>query len=113
MMSIDGSPILLQIMKYYAHWGHCEFILCLGYKGHVIKNFFTTYGEVVSNGSNSSPGVTKSIFNQNNQIWSVHLVDTGMHTSIGERLRSVRSFLGNDEMFLANYSDVLTDAPLP
>src|SRR6266851_1463085 len=99
MMMVDGSPILLQIMKYYAHWGHCEFIVCLGYKGQVIRDFFATSGEVVSNGSSPSSAVTHSIFRSGNRVWSVHLVDTGLRASIGERLRSIRSLIGDDEMF--------------
>src|SRR5437660_9028835 len=98
MMSVDGLPILLQIMKYYAHWGHCEFILCLGYKADVIRDFFARHGEeVVPNGSNCSSAVTRSIFHDGNRIWNVQLVETGLHASIGERLRSVRCFVEDDE----------------
>jgi glucose-1-phosphate cytidylyltransferase len=82
MMPVNGSPILLKIMKYYAHWGHTEFILCLGYKGDVIREYFAARSERLS--VSFEPHVVTSSLREGNQTWHVQLVETGMHASIGE-----------------------------
>jgi glucose-1-phosphate cytidylyltransferase len=98
-------------MRYYAHHGHKEFILCLGYGAAYIKNFFLGYEETISNNFVLHGGRVEML-NTDISDWHITLVDTGIESSIGERLRRVRSHLGDDEVFLANYADVLTDAPL-
>jgi glucose-1-phosphate cytidylyltransferase len=113
MMPVGGQPILLQIMKYYAHFGHMDFILCLGYKSQTIIDFFRTSAGGVFLGSSTSSGAVVGTLVEDNCVWNVTLVETGLHASIGERLLSVKKYVADDEMFLANYSDVLTDAPLP
>jgi glucose-1-phosphate cytidylyltransferase len=112
MMPVAGRPILLHIMKYYAHFGHTDFILCLGYKSQLIKDFFKDSNRCIRSESNASENCTKCEFLDDDQVWSVTLVETGLDASIGERLRAIRNHIGDDEMFLANYSDVLTDVPL-
>jgi glucose-1-phosphate cytidylyltransferase len=113
MVPIGYRPILWHVMKYYAHFGHKEFILCLGYKADVIKKYFLNYDECLSNDFTLSGAGNVALANSDIHDWKISFVDTGMSTNIGGRLRAVRDYLGNDEYFLANYSDNLTDVPLP
>jgi glucose-1-phosphate cytidylyltransferase len=113
MVHIGYRPLLWHVMKYYAHFGHKDFVLCLGYKADVIKNYFRHYDECVSNDFVMSSGGRKvRLLNSDIQDWNITFVDTGISASIGERLRAVRSYLANEEVFLANYSDGLTDLDL-
>jgi glucose-1-phosphate cytidylyltransferase len=114
MVKIGYRPILWHVMRYYAHFGHKDFILCLGYKADVIKEFFLTYEEWISNDFTLSEG-GKRIELENNDIadWKITFVDTGLHANIGERLLAVRNYVEDEEMFLANYADGLTDLNLP
>jgi glucose-1-phosphate cytidylyltransferase len=113
MVNIGYRPILWHVMRYYAHFGHKDFILCLGYKADVIKKFFLTYEEWISNDFTLSKG-GKQIELKNNDIadWNITFVDTGLHANIGQRLLAVREYVENEEMFLANYADGLTDLGL-
>jgi glucose-1-phosphate cytidylyltransferase len=114
MIQVGDHPILFYIMKYYAHFGHKEFILCLGYKSQLIKEFFLKYNQALSNDFVLSAGGRQiDILHNDIQDWRITFVDTGLHSNIGQRLKAVQSYIGKDEMFLANYADVLTDAPLP
>ncbi len=113
MVPVGSRPLLWHVMRYYAHFGHKEFILCLGYGAHHIKRYFLDYDETTSNDFVLSDG-GRSIELLGHDIadWKITFVDTGLNSPIGERLRRVRHLLDDDEMFLANYADVLTDAPL-
>jgi glucose-1-phosphate cytidylyltransferase len=113
MVKIGYRPILWHVMKYYANFGHKDFVLCLGYKADVIKEFFLKYEEWISNDFTLSHG-GKHLELENNDIadWNITFVDTGLHANIGERLVAVRRYVQDDEMFLANYSDGLTDLDL-
>lgn len=114
MVRIGDRPILWYIMKYYAFFGHKEFILCLGYKGALIKEFFLNYEEWVSNDfvlTNGGGGLT--LFNSDIHDWKITFVDTGLHSCVGERLRAVEPHLDGEDVFLANYADGLTDMWLP
>lgn len=114
MVTIGARPVLWHVMKYYAHFGHKDFILCLGYKANVIKDYFLQYEESVSNDFVFSQGGKQLDFTQRDiDDWTITFVDTGMKSTIADRLRLVEPYIGNDEMFLANYSDGLTDFPLP
>jgi glucose-1-phosphate cytidylyltransferase len=114
MVPLGSRPILWHVMKYYAHWGHTDFILCLGHKGETIKEFFVNYQEWISNDFVLSGGGRKmELLRRDMQNWRVTLVDTGLDSTIGERLLAVRPYLAGEETFLANYSDGLTDCPLP
>ena len=113
MVPIGYRPILWHVMKYYAHFGHKEFILCLGYKADVIKKYFLNYDECLSNDFTLSGAGNIALANSDIHDWKISFVDTGMSTNIGGRLRAVREYIGDDEYFLANYSDNLTDVPLP
>jgi glucose-1-phosphate cytidylyltransferase len=114
MIPIGNRPVLWHVMKYYAHFGFTDFVLCLGYKAEVIKHFFLTYSEAMANDFVlSNGGAEVHLLKTDIQNWNITFVDTGLRTSIGERLRAVRHLLRDDEMFLANYGDTLTDADLP
>lgn len=114
LVPIGYRPILWHVMKYYAHYGHKDFILCLGYRADLIKKYFLNYDECVSNDFTLSKG-GKSVKLEHSDIedWNITFVDTGLKTNIGGRLRLVKHHLEGEEMFLANYADGLTDHPLP
>ncbi len=114
MVTIGYRPILWHVMKYYAHHGHKEFILCLGYKADMIKNYFLNYNEYLSNDfTMTSGGKNIKLANSDIDDWKIHFVDTGLTANIGQRLKAVEKYLDGDEVFLANYTDNLTDLPLP
>ena len=114
MVPIGYRPILWHLMKYYAHYGHKDFILCLGYKGDVVKDYFLNYNECVSNDFVlSNGGRNVELLNSDIDGWSITFVDTGFDSNIGQRLMAVRDYLKDDETFLANYSDNLSDVPVP
>jgi glucose-1-phosphate cytidylyltransferase len=114
MILVGDRPILFHIMKYYASYGHKEFILCLGYKGQLIKEYFLEYKDAIRDDFVlSDGGRTIEVLRNDIEDWRITFVDTGLHANIGERLKAVQRFIGDDEYFLANYADVLTDAPLP
>lgn len=111
MAPVGPRPLIWHLMRYYAHFGHTEFILCLGYGAHHIKNYFLDYRETESNDFVLSNGSVR-LLDTDIADWTITFVQTGIESAIGERLRRVRTHLDGDEMFLANYADVLTDAPL-
>ena len=114
MVTIGSRPVLWHVMKYYAHFGHKDFILCLGYKANVIKNYFLEYEESVSNDFVFSQGGSQLEFMQRDiDDWKITFVDTGLHSTIADRLRKVEPYLEGEEIFFANYSDGLTDFYLP
>ena len=114
LINVGDRPILWHIMKYYAAWGHTDFILCLGYKAESIKNYFLTYNEALSNDFVlSNGGRDIELLGSDIADWRITFVDTGIQSTIGERLRLVAPHLGDDDYFLATYGDGLTDAPLP
>src|ERR1700751_752792 len=101
-------------MKYYAHFGHKDFILCLGHRAEAVKNYFLNYNECASNDFVLSGGGKKvDLLNSDIQDWRITFVNTGIGSNIGQRLRAVEKYLEGEEEFLANYSDGLTDLPLP
>ncbi len=113
MVPIGYRPLLWHVMKYYAHFGHKDFILCLGFKADVVKNYFLKYDECVSNDFVLSGGGRElHLLNSDIHDWTVTFVDTGSTSNIGQRLKAVQSYLDGEEMFLANYSDGLSDLPL-
>jgi len=114
LVKIGYRPILWHVMKYYAHFGHKEFILCLGYKADAIKHYFLDYKEYLSNDFTMMNG-GRDIHLEQSDItdWKITFVDTGLKSNIGQRLQAVERHLDGDEMFLANYSDGLTSFPLP
>lgn len=114
MVHIGYRPILWHVMKYYAHFGHKDFILCLGYRADAIKNYFLTYNECESNDFVLSAGGKRlELVSSDIQDWKITFADTGVGSNIGQRLKAVEKYLEGEEEFLANYSDGLTDLPLP
>ena len=100
MVHIGGEPILVHLMRYYAHHGHRDFVLCLGHRGDKIRTFFDGHGYQQSNDL-TDPG-----------DWKITFIDSGEQATIGERLRAARSHIGADALFLANYADGLSDLDL-
>ena len=114
MVNIGYRPILWHLMKYYAHFGHKEFILCLGYKGDAIKNYFRNYDECLSNDFTMARGGREvRLENTDIEDWTITFVETGPQSNIGQRLKAVEQYVRGEEMFLANYTDGLTDFSLP
>lgn len=113
MVTIGYRPIIWHVMKYYAHYGHKDFILCLGYRGDLIKDYFLKYNECLSNDFMlSSGGRDLKMVTTDIHDWTITFADTGSHSNIGQRLVAARKYLGNDEMFLANYADGLSNLDL-
>ncbi len=113
MIPIGEKPILWHLMHYYSQYGHKDFILCLGYKPNVIKEFFLnyrphTYADCIVSGFGNV-----QLLGDPQQDWRVTMIDTGIWRNIGERLFAVREHVEGEEMFLANYSDGLADVDLP
>ena len=113
MVKIGNRPILWHLMKYYSHFGHKEFILCLGHKADVIRDFFLNFNECYSNDFALSEGGAKiELFHHDIRDWRITLADTGLSTNIAGRLLNVRHYFQDDDVFLANYSDNLSDLDL-
>lgn len=113
MVTIGSRPILWHLMKYYSHFGHNDFILCLGHQGNVIKEFFLNYNECMSNNFVIRQGGEVDLLSSDIGDWTITFVDSGAMSSIGERLRLVKPYLASEVTFLANYTDGLTDLHLP
>jgi glucose-1-phosphate cytidylyltransferase len=114
LVPIGYRPVLWHVMKYYAHFGITDFILCLGYRADKIKEYFLNYDECVSNDfTMSGGGKTIDLKKSDIQNWNITFVDTGLNSNIGSRLRQVAPYLKGEEYFLANYTDGLTDYALP
>jgi glucose-1-phosphate cytidylyltransferase len=113
MVPIGYRPILWHVMKYYAHYGHKDFILCLGYKADVVKNYFLNYNECLSNDFVLRKGGKEvHLLHRDIDDWNITFADTGLTANIGQRLKSVEKYLDGEDEFLCNYSDGLSDLPL-
>lgn len=113
LVNIGYRPILWHVMKYYAHYGHKDFVLCLGYKADVIKNYFLNYNECLTNDFILAEGGKKvTLLNSDIHDWRITFVDTGITSNIGGRLKAVQEYVQREDVFLANYVDGLTDLPL-
>jgi len=114
IVPVGDRPIIWHVMKYYAHYGHKDFILCLGYKSAMIKEYFLRYNEAISNDFVMSEGGKRlELMGTDIQDWTITFAETGLHTNIGQRLKAVERHLKGEEVFLANYADDLTDFHLP
>lgn len=109
MVPVGDKPILLHIMRYYAHYGHHDFILCLGHQGEMIKQFFLNYNECLANDFQITNGRDRRLLTSEMDGWNITFLNTGVKSNIGQRLQAARSHLGDDEVFLANYADGLSD----
>ena len=114
MVSIGEKPLLWHVMKYYSYFGHRDFVLCLGYKGEQIKRYFLDQDGCFANDFTlSNGGKERKLLDSDATSWRITFVETGLHSNIGQRLKAVRKYVENEETFLANYSDAVTDLSLP
>ena len=114
MVEIGYRPLIWHLMRYYAHFGHKEFILCLGHRGDVIKRYFLNYDECLSNDFVLlEGGKAVRLYGNDIEDWTISFVDTGLDANIGQRLKAVQKYLAGEEVFMANYSDGLSDLHLP
>lgn len=117
MIPIGPYPILWHIMKSYAHYGHKDFVICLGYKGQVIKDFFLNYEAYTRDltinlgGGNGGVGSIKYHTNHDESDWSVTLADTGIKSMTGSRISRIKKYVGNDD-FMLTYGDGVGDVDL-
>ncbi|QJY48556.1 sugar phosphate nucleotidyltransferase [Pseudonocardia broussonetiae] len=111
MHRVGPRPLIWHVMRYYAHFGHTEFVLCMGYGAEHIKDYFLHYSETASNDFVLHGGRVE-LLGSDIQDWTITFAHTGLDSPIGERLRRVREHVEGEEMFLANYADVLTDLDL-
>lgn len=109
MIEIGGRPILWHIMKMYSHFGHNEFIVCLGYKGYVIKEYFANYFLHMSDVTFDIAKNSMEVHRETAEPWKVTLVDTGEDTMTGGRLKRVLGYIGDDEVFGLTYGDGVSD----
>lgn len=112
MVEIGGRPILWHILKIYSHYGITEFIICCGYKGYIIKEYFANYflhmSDVTFNMRENRMNVHQSVA----EPWQVTLVDTGDNTGTAGRLKRISSYLGDDDVFCMTYGDGLSDVDI-
>jgi len=114
LVNVGLRPLIWHLMRYYAHFGHKEFILCLGYRGNLIREYFLNYNEALSvDFTLSGGGSHVELHSRDIADWKITFIDTGLHSNIGQRLLRARKYIGDDEVFMANYSDGLSDFPLP
>jgi glucose-1-phosphate cytidylyltransferase len=113
LVPVGYRPIIWHLMRYYAHFGHKDFVLCLGYRGDLIREYFLNYRQTMSSDFELDlAGRGVRLLDDVVEDWRITFVDTGMHANLGQRLMRVRHLLHNEPMFLANYSDGLTDLDL-
>jgi len=112
LVNVGSRPIVWHLMRYYAHYGHKDFILCLGYRGEMVREYFLNYSEAMSNDFTLSDGGKVELHSRDLAGWRITFVDTGLHSNIGQRLKRVQKYLAGEEVFLANYSDGLSDLDL-
>jgi len=113
LVNIGYRPLIWHLMRYYAHYGHTEFILALGYRGDMIREYFLKYNEAMTNDFVlSDGGRSVELMNRDLDDWKITFVDTGLHSNIGQRLMRVRKYVADEDVFLANYSDGVSDLPL-
>jgi glucose-1-phosphate cytidylyltransferase len=114
IVPIGEKPMIWHLMKYYAYFGHKDFILCLGYKGEQIKKYFLNYDECLANDFILSQGGKKrEMLKSDIEDWRITFVETGLNSNIGQRLKAVQKLLESENSFLANYTDAVTDLYLP
>jgi glucose-1-phosphate cytidylyltransferase len=113
LVNVGYRPILWHLMRYYAHYGHKDFILCLGYRGDLIREYFLNFREELTNDYTLDGGTgAVQLHATDMRDWKITFVDTGMHSNIGQRLLRARKFVAGEEMFLANYADGLSNVPI-
>ena len=112
MVEIGGNPILWHIMKIYSHYGINDFIICCGYKGYIIKEYFSNYFLHNSDVTFDISKNSMEVINKRAEKWKVTLIDTGYNTMTGGRLKRVSNYLKNEDFFCFTYGDGLIDLDL-
>jgi glucose-1-phosphate cytidylyltransferase len=112
MVEVGGRPILWHIMKTFAAHGVTDFIICCGYKGYVIKEFFANYFLHTSDVTFDLATNSMTVIRASSEPWKVTLIDTGAHTNTGGRLRRIKPYLENEEDFCFTYGDGLSDVDI-
>lgn len=108
MIEIGGKPILWHIMKTYSHYGFNEFVICLGYKGYIIKEYFSHYFLHMNDMTIDMTNNNVEIHSSSSEPWKVTLVDTGLNTMTGGRIKRIQKYIGS-EQFLLTYGDGVAD----
>jgi len=115
MIPIGDKPILWHIMKNYAAYGYADFVLCLGYKGHVIKDFFINY-DMLTHDFELTLGKPESLKVHSTghmEDWRITLVETGLQSMTGDRVRNIKKYIADDDVFMMTYGDGLSDIDIP
>lgn len=114
MIPIENQPILVHIMKYYAHFNHKDFVLCLGYKGQVIKDFFINYHQHVSDFTIDLKATKPIEFHGaiESLDWNVTLAETGMKAMTGARIKRIKRYVADEDNFMLTYGDGVGDVDL-
>jgi glucose-1-phosphate cytidylyltransferase len=113
LVNIGYRPIIWHLMRYYAHFGHSEFILCLGYRGDLVREYFLNYREEMTNDFTLNGGNRSvALHSEDIRDWKITFVDTGLHSNIGQRLLRAKQYVKDEEVFLANYADGLSNVPI-
>jgi glucose-1-phosphate cytidylyltransferase len=109
MVEVGGKPILWHIMKIYSHYGFNDFVICLGYKGYFIKEFFSNYFLHMSDVTFDIRSRTTTVHRETAEPWRVTLVDTGELTQTGGRVKRISDYIANDDVFALTYGDGVAD----
>ena len=109
MIEIGGKPILWHIMKSYSGYGHHDFIICCGYKGHMIKEYFTHYAMYQSDCTYDLLGQERETYSETIEPWRITLADTGLKTLTAGRILKIKEYIGEDEEFMLTYGDGVSD----
>jgi glucose-1-phosphate cytidylyltransferase len=111
---VGGRPILWHLMTWYATHGHCDFILCVGFRAEFVRAWVHQLADRRVDEPTARPGVITHHFLDGEAAgWRVTVLDSGLDAPVGQRLKAARNLVGEDELFLANYADGLSDVPLP
>ncbi len=111
MVEVGGKPLLWHIMKHYSFYGHNEFVILLGYKGYVIKEYFANYWLHQSDVTVDTAKNELQVHNNSSEDWKITLVDTGLNSMTGARVKKAKKYLG-DETFMLTYGDGLSDVDI-
>lgn len=115
LVAVGTRPILWHIMKLYSHYGYNDFVLCLGYKGEMIKNYFLNYDELAHDFTLQLGSGKKDIYHHENTTpqWNITFADTGLDCNTGSRIARVQKYIGSDDAFFLTYGDGVADVNIP
>lgn len=113
MVTIGDKPILWHIMKIYSYYGYHDFIICCGYKGHIIKDYFVHYYMYQSDATFQLKDREKAYHNSNAEPWRITLANTGLETLTAGRILKIKEYIGDDDTFMLTYGDGVGDINIP